>query len=108
MHCHCQGVHQADAPVQVPGEDARRRDEEDFRLPQGFLGGIVSCYMFHSLRLPSLSQIFRHDICPLNLQNGPATPNTCLTSMSDVLPLLPQIFSYNPFSVTPGAWARAS
>ena len=88
MHCHCQGVHQADAPVQVPGEDARRRDEEDFRLPQGFLGGIVSSYMFHSLHLPSLSQFFRHDICPLNLRNDPTTPNTffwehliCLTSV---------------------------
>ena len=40
------GVHQVDAPVQVPGEDAGRRDEEDIRLPQGILGGILSIVRF--------------------------------------------------------------
>ena len=30
------GVHQIDAPLQVPGEDARGGDEQDPSLPQGF------------------------------------------------------------------------
>jgi len=34
------GVHQADAALQVLGEDAHRGDEEDPRLPQGILPGL--------------------------------------------------------------------
>ncbi len=33
------GVHEADAALQVLGEDAHRGDEEDPRLPQGILPG---------------------------------------------------------------------
>jgi hypothetical protein len=34
------GVHEADAALQVLGEDAHRGDEEDPRLPQGILPGL--------------------------------------------------------------------
>ena len=46
------GVHQVDAPVQVSGEDAGRRDEEDIRLPQGILGGILSIVRFINCLIP--------------------------------------------------------
>ncbi len=48
------GVHEADAALQVLGEDAHRGDEEDPRLPQGILPGLhTSPDHFYFLLVPN-------------------------------------------------------